>query len=122
MRLVRRKGAGAVCSLKAATVASEKSSMACRVSFQALFDSETAQNPQNDTFSVTVSKGTCGYTNTYVMSPTGMVQTKTSPAKARPMCETFPPKVYHAAADDSSPSAFVGVPIGDCKTLTVGVD
>ena len=74
-----RSSAGGSCSLNVVSVSTDKSPRKCVVSVQTLFENESAQNPQAETFAVTASSGACGYSSTYVMSPRGMVHTKTSP-------------------------------------------
>jgi hypothetical protein len=73
------------------------------------------------TWTVSSSKGICGYTNTYVFSPTGMTQVKTAPpnvAKGDKLCETFPPKTYVAKYIDGDGN-FKGVPLGECEKVDI---
>lgn len=83
------------CNLNAAQMGNEKSKMYnCTVVFQELMD-WTLAIYGNQTWTISGSKGVCGYTNTYVISSNGLVQTKTSPSNASSeLCQSFPPKIY----------------------------
>jgi hypothetical protein len=121
----RGKTGGPVCSLKVMSVSSDKSALPCTVTYESLFEFEPAVSPQKDAFTVSISGGICHYTNTYVLSPAGMVQTKTSPPsvpdKLKGVCDAFPPKVYQAAAVPDA-DVFPDVPLGACKTMSVRID
>lgn len=118
-----RSGKPATCSLKVMSVSTDKSPRACFVTYQSLFQDEIASNPQKDSFTVSVSRGACGYTNTYVISPSGLIQTKTSPTNVAEnlegVCEAFPPKTYKADVNPEDRSGFINVPTGNCKSINV---
>ena len=93
------KGSG-YCKLESLKVSGPEATMPCTLIVQRLLDYEPATRPAPGTWAVSVSAGLCGYTNTYVFSETGMVQTKTSPPKVKSdalgLCESFPPRTYNA--------------------------
>lgn len=119
-----RSATGTTCSVNVVSVSTDKSPMKCMVSVKNLLQDEPAQSPRPDTFVVTTSSGMCGYSNTYVMSPTGMVHTKTSPpsvtADLAKLCTAFPPATREASpAKGDAGGVFFGVPVGACSAITV---
>lgn len=113
-------GGKATCSLRTMSVSSSKSTRACMIAYDNLFEYAEAQKPSPGTYIVSRSAGLCGYTNTYTFSATGMVQVKSAPAKpASNMCEAFAPKTYQAAPETATHGFFQKVPIGDCSEMQI---
>lgn len=118
-------GKESTCTLKVVSIRSDKSIMSCSMSVDTLFENEPAKSDGGDNFVVSVTRGACGYTNTYVLSKTGMVQTKTSPEKIpeslKTSCQVFPPKTYQVAPNPDPLNVFADVPLGTCPTIAVNI-
>ena len=118
-------GSESTCTLKVVSARTNKSKMACLLNFDTLFENEPAKRADGGTYIVSLTKGGCGYTNTYVFSKTGMVQTKTSPEKIpdelKGICTTFSPKTYNIPVNSGSTDIFESVPLGDCPKVNVTI-
>lgn len=114
-----------ICSIKAMSISNSKSPSACTVRYSEPISFAEAVNPQPKTYTITSSAGLCGYTNTYMVSPSGMVQIKSSPEKIpeklKDICQTFPPKTYNIPVEKDGRS-FKNVSIEGCPTITVMMD
>ncbi len=101
------------CSLSSLSISTNESVMKCGLHYYSLFENEKATK-SGEAWVLTGSSGGCGYTNTYTISKSGMIQVKTSPAK--PMgsfCESFAPKVYKMEPTTKSK----GLPVTGCKEI-----
>ena len=120
----RGSGSNAKCDLTAIIVSGKNASLSCNVMVDPLFVDSAAQSPSPETFIMTSTAGLCENTNTYVFSPEGMSQTKTSPAKlprgSEKFCEKFPPKIYRA--EKVQGSSFRDVPFAGCSAMSVKID
>lgn len=118
-------GPESTCTLKVVSARTSKSKMACLLNFDTLFENEPAKRADGGTYIVALTKGGCGYTNTYVFSKTGMVQTKTSPEKIpdelKGICTTFSPKTYNIPVNSGTGDIFESVPLGDCPKVNVTI-
>lgn len=121
-------GPESVCTLKVVSVRNrnKKSMMSCLINVDTLLENEAAKRTDNETFIVSSSRGACGYTNTYVFSKTGMVQTKTAPAEIpenlKQVCESFTPKTYNIPPNPLGATIFESVPLGKCPEINVIID
>lgn len=87
-------GRDGMCSLKTISVRNAKSTLKCGISVDELYPWGEAKK-SGDTWLISSSAGGCGYTNTYQISNTGMIQVKSSPKKKKlEVCEVFEPKTY----------------------------
>lgn len=118
-------GTESTCTLKVASVRTNKSAMPCAISFDTLFENEPTKRADGGTFIISLTKGACGYTNTYVFSKTGMVQTKTSPEtipdQLKGICNTFSPKTYNIPVNSGAVDIFSSVPVGKCTEVSVTI-
>lgn len=111
--LYKAECADNTCSLSALSISTSESIMKCGLHYYSLFENEKAKKA-GEAWVLTSSSGGCGYTNSYTISPGGMIQVKTSPAK--PMgsfCESFAPKVYKMQPT----SITKGLPVTGCKEI-----
>ena len=107
----------AFCSLKILSVGNKKSLRSCGLTTRELFFSERAMK-SGDTYSVSVGSGICGYTNTYVISKSGMTQTKTSPSsKKRRFCSVFSPVTYQMKSHNVASS--ISLDVSGCESLNI---
>lgn len=111
------KGQTGMCSLKAVSVGNSKSLAKCGISVDSLYEWGDAKR-EGDTWIISSSRGGCGYTNTYQISETGMVQIKSSPKKKKlPICEIFEPKTYrmkyHSVVSD------IRMSVEGCDSLNI---
>jgi hypothetical protein len=101
------------CSLSSLSISTTESVMKCGLHYYSLFENEKATK-SGDAWVLTASSGSCGYTNSYTISKSGMVQVKTSPAKPlASFCESFAPKVYKMEPTTKK----VGLPVTGCKEI-----
>jgi hypothetical protein len=83
-----------LCSLKAITIGNSKANQKCGITVDTLYEWGEA-TLHGQTWLVSSNEGLCGYTNTYHISDTGMIQIKTAPKiKKAEICESFEPKTY----------------------------
>jgi hypothetical protein len=88
------KDGTSTCNLKHISISNSKSSLKCGISSGELM-SWTKAGRSGSAYTISSTAGACGYTNTYTISKSGMVQLKIAPDKPKnEFCGTFPPKTY----------------------------
>lgn len=110
-------GKKSLCSLKSISIGNSSSAIKCGISVDELYAWEEAKKI-GDTWIISSSLGACGYTNTYQISTSGMVQVKSAPKKKKlALCENFEPKTYsmkyHKDVSD------IELNVEGCKNLNI---
>lgn len=105
------------CSLKSISVRNAQSNLKCTIAVEELYSWGEAKKV-GDIWIISSSVGGCGYTNTYQISNTGMVQVKSSPKNKKfNGCEVFEPKTYkmkyHRDVSD------IELSVEGCKNLSI---
>ena len=82
------------CELKYLSLGNKKSLRSCGIEVETLYTWGKAIK-QGEEYVVSKSAGLCDYTNTYIISKTGLTQVKTSPKKKKSnLCTTFRAKTH----------------------------
>ena len=107
--------------MKVLSVYTEKSPLKCAVKTDHLFEGEPAQNPRPGTFVVTTTAGACEYSHTFVMSASGMTDTKVLPVAPpsgwEKFCRTGPPETRQMSVSPTDNFGVFSVPVGECRSM-----
>lgn len=105
------------CNLRSLSIMNGKAKLKCSIAAEELIEWSPAKKV-GETWILSVSQGACGYTNSYQISRSGMVQVKSSPkVKKGDFCDSFEPKTYSMKSQQEVSST--NIDTSGCDKMTL---